>query len=199
MPDNDIVPRVVRGKFRKVARLAIGDHPAPDVGEVLKTAVAADLRASGLPPAGALVGALRECAVFGDRDVWEAEARRFRDTSGKSNVALEVVAEGERLLETRRDALRAMGLGETMEALLGGGIRRAAFAATFGAESVTRTMLAESNRSVAEIRSYQRAIVDHAQTDAMARALADGPSNRVRAPRAKVRATTAEMLDEDLG
>jgi hypothetical protein len=198
MPDNDIIPRVIRPGYRKPAQMACGGQDPADVGDVLRSGFAADLRASGLPALSDLGASLRDSAVFGDVEIWSRAVEGHRRAAGDSAVLRGLSAEGERLLETKGHELPAMTDDAVAKMLVHGGFLRAARSAVFGPAAVTREMLKESGKSVAAVRAYQEECLAKAQIEVVADAALRRPAESIRAPRSTRRASTEDMLHQGL-
>lgn len=198
VPDNDIIPKFVKAIWRKPARLAIGMHPPEEVGDVVRATVARCIREADLAPSAAIAGALHECAVFGNRDSWEAEIRNFVEGSGNQPLAHAIVAEGERLLEGNVQALRLMRPDEVVAGIVGNGLRRHAKDELFGAEAIVKEMLGASEGPISDAFRYQDLVLDNAGIEEIAESTATRRGRDVRAPRSRPKERTQDLLREDL-
>lgn len=199
MPDNDIVPRVVRPPFRRAAKLVMGNQDAGVVGDELIRACAKELRLADLPPLREWGLALRDAVVYGDDARWRRLNQELRDHSGQSAMARALYDEGSVLREVRSSELASMTDSQATHELAEGALARLARASVFGPEAVVRETLGKVGWGVPELRAYEEQCLDSAQFERLAERLVDRPSGDLRAPRAQSRRSTRDMLDEDLG
>jgi hypothetical protein len=199
MPDNDIVPRAVRGVWRRAAKAAIGGLSASEVGDELRLALAKAVRDDAPPSAGPLVVALQESVAFRESERWERAVADWVDRCGRTDLAFAIVRQGEMLREVRRDEIGAMSDAQLETALVGDGLRRWVDMRVFGPERMLSLLVDQRLASPAEARRYQQACLDHASIDEIGAQLVRGEGDGVRAPRTKdARPPMADMLNEEV-
>jgi hypothetical protein len=192
MPDNDIVPKGTRRAWRPAAELAIGGHPPDLVGDECGRALARELRETGDAATVAdLAKALSDAIETNDRGSYIPAAAAIVQNAGRSPLAVAVAAEGERMLEMTGGAPGA-------EALLEGGLRRFVAGALFGSEAMLIRMHQGTGISLGELDSYKDEVLGSVPSREIAAAIVGQPAAEVRAPARRVRATTAEMLGEEV-
>lgn len=179
--------------------MAMGEQAPEVVGDGIRTATAKELRTSGLPPLGPLGVALRNAAQSEEGANWDSACHGLRRVSGDSPFLRALAAEGVRQLEVNRDALRRQTDEQAASTLIEGALERAVDSAVFGSEVVTTAIVGQSSKSIAEVREYQRSCVANAGIETFGRMLIDSPSEQIRAPRSQTRASTNDLLDQDLG
>ena len=138
-----------------------------------------------------LAQALCDSIEVNDPGSYTPAAAALVQNAGRSPLAVAVAAEGERMLE---------GTGESLgpELLLEGGLRRFAAGALFGSEAMLIRMHQEAGISLGELDSYKNEVLGSIPSHEIAAAILVQPATEVRAPARKVKATTAEMLDEEI-
>jgi hypothetical protein len=194
VPDNDLIPRVVRKAWKPAAELVIGGHPAELVADECGRALAADLREADCNVAiVGLAAKLDEAMALGRPDVYLEAAVEFLQSAGESPVAFAVVAQGERFLEVPSGDERP-----TAEGLVDGALRRLADGALFGSQAMLRRMHERAGLTVEALDDYARTVLDLVPAARIATTLARTPEGRVRAPASRSKASTAEMLGEQI-
>jgi hypothetical protein len=198
MPDNDIVPRILNRHWYRPFQAALDGMPAADVGDEIRSAVAAALRdAGGCLGLEQLVYAARSAAVFGDLVGWERERKKFEDKNGRNVLARTMANEAENRLGVDRDGLAAMRDEEACRVIAEAGLERWVDERMWGRG---RDLLLEQYGTYDESRRFELAATEHASLPEMAERLLKRPdATGLRAPGRKLaRRPTASLLHEAL-
>ncbi len=199
VPDNDFIPRGVRPAWRKAAELALGLHDRAQVGDACAKALAAEIRAAEIgTPLARLVAELQLAAQTDDYARLRAAEDDFRSAAASVPLATAVINECERLFELNAPALSTEPLAATHSLLMGGALRHHANSALFGPQQMLIQMHRQAALSYEDVETYRVGILNALPTDHFARALFEHPERAVRAPAATVRASTADMLGEEV-
>jgi hypothetical protein len=199
VPDNDLVPNRIRRAWKPAAELAIGGQAAELVTDECGRALAADLRESGLAPAlVGLASALDSAIASGQPEPFYAAAERLRAGVDVSPLALAVLGEGERLLETGLNGYRDGLEGGAIRALVDGSLRRYCESALFGSEEMLKRMYRETGKSISELDDYKARILGNLPISELGRSIVRSPDGEVRTPARRTRSSTSAMLDEQV-
>jgi hypothetical protein len=198
MPDNDIVPGRVRKPWKGAAELVIGGHDETIVADECGRALAQDLREAdcGRQILG-LAEALESAIALGEPEAFACAVQDFRRAVRLAPVANAIVSEGRQLLELASlDGARVPQ--NVAMALLSGGLRRLTEASLFGPEDMMSQMHHRSGISIEQLDTYEDNVISAVQTRALSEAILRNPESKVRMPARQTRASTAEMIDEDV-
>jgi hypothetical protein len=199
MPDNDHVPRCVRGVWRRAARAGLRGLAATEVGDELRLALAAAARAAAPDPAGQLARALRDGAVWNEPEIWSRASSTYLENAGRSDMAYALVREGDAMCELRGGELAGLSEHDVAVELVSGGLRRLADAGLWAHEEMLRGLVSTNHKTPDQARRYQQSCLDHAQIEQLAEQIVSKPGTQIRAPRSRLaRPTTEQILDEEI-
>jgi hypothetical protein len=195
MPDNDYVPRLVRGAWRPVYR-ALRDGQEPQlVGRLLERASAAYLREHSCPGVDGLARDLRDCARANDGARFDETVARFYDQAGRTPLARVYADQAEVMFAVQRLEVAAMTDSDTLGALGRAALERVADSQMFD------RALSDLTSTEVDFTAQQR-YRDRCQQSAdyeclVARQVAHPEGTGIRAP-AHRRRLTSDMLDEEV-
>lgn len=193
MPDQDVIPRSVRGPWRQPFRALAGGRAVEDVAHTVTTAVVASIRAEGgMPWAHGLSTGLERSLASGSRLDWElARSEALAQSGGRAGLRL-ALEQGEVILadpagRMATDAETALVMG-TVERTV-----QARVLAPARAEMVNRL------GDYASEQRYERAVLDQVPVRQIAEGVIRHPDGKgLRAPSRRGKGSTAELLDKPL-
>jgi hypothetical protein len=198
MPDNDIVPRSTRRRWRKATLFLIGGHESATIGHAVDRALTETVKAARLPSPHALVQAIRDADLASDTAAFETALEKYKYEAGDFDIGHDVVAEARALYELRRADLHAQPEEAITLGLVSGALRRHATRALLGSEKVSDAMIA-TGLPLPEIADRQRAGLDAAQYDAIAKQVVGDQADQARTPPSQVvRPDIADLLAEEI-
>lgn len=199
MPDNDFLPRGVRRPWRKAAELALGLHDPGQLADTCGKALAAEIRTAELgAPLVRLAEELHAAASAEDYARLRAAEADFRRDVASVPLTTAIINECERLFELSSSALTAESPADTHHLLVERALRHHTNNALFGSEQMLTQMHRQAALSCDDVGAYRVNVINAAPVDHFARALFENPDRPVRAPAATVRASTADMLGEEV-
>lgn len=199
MPDNDFLPRGVRRPWRKAAELALGLHDPTQLVDACSKALAAEIRTADLGGALARLATELHAAASADNYARLREAEvDFRRSTASAPLIAALTNECERLFELHSPALSAAPIADIQRLLVEGALRRHTSSALFGSEQMLTRMHRQAELSCDDVDTYRANVIDAVPVDYFAKALLKSPDQPVRAPAGKARASTADMLDEEV-
>jgi hypothetical protein len=186
MPDNDIVPRSIRPRWRKAGQFLIGWHEPSLVGHAVDQALTEAVKAAGLPSPLGLVQRIRDADLASDTAAFEDALEEYSGRAGGHDIGMDVVSEACVFYELRRADLHARPEEAITRDLVVGALRRHAVRSLLGSEAVADKMIA-TGRSRSEIDDHQQRCLDEAQYGAIADQVLRDRSTQARTPASQVR------------
>lgn len=198
MPDNDIVPRRIRKPWKQAAELVIGGHSIDKVVDECGRALAAELRGAALGPAiTELANALDAAVATRQPEVFYAAMERFRRSVSQSPFVPVLLAESEHLLERGLSGHFDEFQEGSVQILVDGSLRRFSEGALFGPEEMLKRVHQATGLSTADLDKYKAEILASLPVSELTKSIVR-PGGLLRAPMRRSRATTSEMLDEEV-
>lgn len=198
MPDNDVVPRRIRPRWRMACQLMIEGHEPAFVGATIDRALAETVREVRLPSPLPLVQAARDAIVLADTAAYEAARAEYKASTCGLELADDVLEALTVLCEVRREDLIGQPEHELTHDLVADALRRTADRALCGPEDVAEAMIAKGS-SFDEVDHRQRVCLDSAQYEKLAAQIVAGNADRVRKPPSRVeRPSLAALLDQEV-
>ena len=194
MPDQDVIPRSVRGGWRQPYRAMAGGYSAEEVGRSLTKALVASIRKEGgMPWAKVLGDGIEQSRATGSREPWEAARRlALRRSGGAASLRL-ALEEAEGLLAgaparhatTAETALVITTLEREVEARV---------------LAPARSELVERLGGYEAEQDYEHSVLGHVPIEQIADSVIRHREGKgLRAPRQGRTKSTAELLEEPLG
>jgi hypothetical protein len=196
VPDNDFIPRGVRGAWRKPYRAIIdGEDPAV-IGSLLTQAVAGFLRENPCSGTATLALELHESAAADDGQRLRRAIEAFYDQAGRSPMARRYAEEAEVLFSVERLSVAATTDDQVVTMLGRQVMERLADAFLF---SRSRDLLMERRfETLSDEREFERSCQQAAEYEVLAARQAQHPDGvGLRAP-SRRRRTIAEILDQEV-
>lgn len=193
MPDQDVIPRSVRGTWRQPYRALAGGYSAEEVGRAVTKALVASVRKDGgMPWVPVLAAGIEQSLATGSREPWRAARRQaLRGSAGGAGLRLALEqAEGLLADETDSHAIDA----ET--ALVMNTLERVVEARVL---APARSELVERLGGYEAEQAYEHSVLHHVPIQQIADSVIRHPDgNGLRAPRQGRRKSTAELLHQPL-